>query len=132
MIGLDTNIIVRYLMQDDPIQSPVATRILEANLHEGEPGFMSTVVVAELAWVLKSVYRLDPIEIASAFTQVLKTPSLVVEAEQDVFVALTLSRAGLGSFTDALIALLGVRAGCSTTLTFDRGAAGLPGFSLAH
>jgi len=131
MTGLDTNIIVRYLMQDDPNLSPVATRIFEEDLKPDEQGFVSTVVVAELAWVLKRVYRLKAAQIDSVFEQLLRTDSLVVEAEGDVFAALTLSRNGVGSFADAFIGLLAARAGCTTILTFDRGAAGLPGFAIA-
>jgi predicted nucleic-acid-binding protein len=71
------------------------------------------------------------VQIASVFEHLLSTEALVVEAEGDVFVALTLARRGLGSFPDALIALLAKRAGCSTTLTLDRRAASLPGFSIA-
>jgi predicted nucleic-acid-binding protein len=130
MTGLDTTIIVRYLMQDDPKLSPVATRILEVDLSADDQGYLSTVVVAELAWVLKRVYRLKAAQIAAVLEQLLRTDALVVEAEGDVFAALTLARKGLGSFPDAFIGLLVARAGCATTLTFNRGAAGLPGFSV--
>jgi len=128
---LTTNIIVRHLMQDDPRLSPLATRIIEEDLDAAEQGFISTVVLAEVAWVLRSTYKQNTAQIVAAFEQLLRTSSLVVEASGEVFAALILSRDGFGSFTDALISQLAKRAGCTRTLSFDRGAANLPGFSIA-
>lgn len=131
MIGLDTNILVRYLAQDDPQQSPKATEIIERRLTEENPGFVSLVAIIETVWVLDRAYGLSPTSIASAIERLLQIEVLVVEAEQDVFTAMLALKAGSGSFSDALIAALGRRAGCSQTLTFDRRAARLPDFTLA-
>jgi predicted nucleic-acid-binding protein len=130
MTGLDTNILVRYLTQDDPIQSPKAREIIERRLTEGKPGFVSIVAMVETVWVLERAYRLTPHEIAGAIERMLQTDVLVVENEQEVFTAMIALKDGQGSFADAVIAALGARMGCSCTLTFDRKALRLAGFEL--
>jgi len=131
MIGLDTNIIVRYITQDDPVQSAVAVEIMEQRLSEDNPGFVSIVAVVETVWVLDRAYGLTPQEVAAAVERLLQADTLVVENEQDVFTAMIALKEERGSFADALIAALGARAGCEHTLTFDRKALRLPGFALA-
>jgi len=128
MIGLDSNILVRYLTQDDPIQSPKATAIIERRLTEENPGFVCIVAMAETVWVLDRAYGLAMHEIAAAIERMLQTDVLVVENEQEVFTAMIALKEGHGSFADALIVALGARVGCSRTLTFDRKALRLPGF----
>jgi predicted nucleic-acid-binding protein len=130
MIGLDTNILVRYLTQDDPIQSPKATKIIEQRLAEDNPGFISIVVMVEIVWVLDRAYKLAPQEIAAAVERILQADVLIVESEQEVFTAMIALKEGQGSFADAVIAALGARASCSCTLTFDQKALRLPGFEL--
>ena len=130
MIGLDTNILVRYLTQDDPIQSPRASEIIERRLTEENPGFVSIVAMVETVWVLERAFGLATQDIARAVERVLQTDVLVVENEQEVFTAMIALKEGQGSFADAVIAALGARTGCSYTLTFDRKAARLPGFEL--
>lgn len=131
MIGLDTNILVRYLAQDDPVQSTKATEILERRLTEKSPGFVSVVAMVETVWVLDRAYFLTAQEIASAIERLLQVDVLAIENEQEVFTAMVALKQGRGSFADALIAELGARVGCTRTLTFDRKATRLPGFELA-
>src|SRR6202049_4453749 len=130
MIGLDTNILVRYLAQDDPIQSLRATEIIERRLTEENPGFVSIVAMVEAVWVLDRAYRLAANEIAAAVERILQIDVFVVENEQEVFSAMIALKEGKGSFADALIGEVGARAGCSGTLTFDQKASRLPGFEL--
>jgi predicted nucleic-acid-binding protein len=130
MIGLDTNVLVRHLAQDDPIQSPQATQLIERQLTEADPGFVSVVAMAETVWVLDRAYGLPDHEIAAAIERALQTDVLVIENEQEVFTAMIAFKEGRGSFADALIGALGAKAGCSHTLTFDRGASRLVGFEL--
>jgi predicted nucleic-acid-binding protein len=129
MIGLDSNILVRYLTQDDPIQSPKATEVIERQLTEENPGFVSIVAMVETVWVLDRAYELATNEIAAAVERMLQTSVLVVENEQQVFTAMIALKEGRGSFADALIVALGARVGCSRTLTFDQKALRLPGFA---
>jgi predicted nucleic-acid-binding protein len=131
MIGLDTNILVRYITQDDPIQSAKAREIVEQRLTEEKPGFVSIVVMVETVWVLERAYELTPVEIVRAVEGILQTDVLVVEDEQEVFTAMIALKNGRGSFADAVIAALGAKRGCSRTLTFDRKALRLPGLELA-
>jgi predicted nucleic-acid-binding protein len=130
MIGLDTNILVRYLTEDDPIQSPKAREIIERRLTEEKPGFVSIVAMVETVWVLERAFGLRRHEIVGAVERMLQTDVLVVEHEQEVFTAMIALKEGQGSFADAVIAALGARVGCSSTLTFDRKALRLPGFEL--
>lgn len=131
MIGLDTNILVRYLTQDDPIQSAKATEIIERRLTAQNPGFVSLVTMVETVWVLDRAYGLRSDEIAAAIEATLQIDVLVVENEQVVFTAMIALKEGRGSFADAVILTLGAKAGCSYTLTFDERASRLPGFRLA-
>jgi predicted nucleic-acid-binding protein len=128
MIGLDSNILIRYVTQDDAIQSAKATTIIEQQLTEENPGFVSVVAMVETVWVLDRAYGLSTQEIATAVERMLQTAVLVVEDEQEIFTAVIALKGGKGSFADAVIAALGSRAGCSCTLTFDRKALRLSGF----
>jgi len=130
MIGLDTNILVRYLAQDDPAQSATATDVIERRLTEENPGFIGVVAMVETVWVLDRAYGLTAQEIATAVERILQSDVLVVENEQEVFTAMIALRQGRGSFADALVAALGARAGCSRTLTFDRAALRISGFEI--
>lgn len=130
MIGLDTNVLVRYLTQDDPAQSLRATQLIEGRLTQSNPGFVSIVAVVETVWVLDRAYGFRRQEIAAAIERVLQADLFVVQYEQEVFTAMVLLRDGRGSFADALIGELSSTAGCSYTYTFDRGTTQLPNFRL--
>ena len=130
MIGLDTNILVRYLTQDDPVQSKQAADIFERRLSDDYPGFISVVVMVEAAWVLERAYGLGSGDIASAIERLLQADTLIIENEQIVFSAMIALKEGLGSFSDAVIGALAIKAGCTHTLTFDRRALRLPGFQI--
>ena len=130
MIGLDTNILVRYLTQDDAAQSAKAAEIIERQLTEQSPGFLSVVVMVETVWVLDRAYRLPTNQIAAAIERILQTDVFSVENEQEVFTAMIAFKEGYGSFADALIGELSAKAGCSFTLTFDHKALRIPGFKL--
>ena len=131
MIGLDTNVLVRYLTQDDPTQSPRATELIERRLTEDNPGFVSIAAMAETVWVLERAYGLSNVRIAEVIERLLQTSVLVVENEAEVFAAMTVLQESSGSFADALIGELGDGAGCSVTLTFDQKAARLRNFGPA-
>lgn len=130
MIGLDTNILVRYLTLDDPVQSATATEIIERRLSLANPGFISVVTMAETVWVLDRAYGFTDSQIAAAIERVLQIEVLVIENERAVFTAMVALKSAKGTFADALIAELGARAGCSHTLTFDKKALRLPAFQL--
>jgi predicted nucleic-acid-binding protein len=130
MIGLDTNVLIRYFTRDDQIQSARATKIMEHGLSLDEPGFVSVVVMAEMAWVLKGTYAQTNEEIAQAIERMLQADTLVVQNEQQVFEATVALKSGRASFADALVGALGRWAGCVSTVTFDKRAARLKEFEL--
>lgn len=131
MIGLDTNILVRYITQDDPAQSLKANEIIERHLTVAKPGFISVVAMVEVAWVLDRTFGFSSQEIATAIKLILGIEVFIIENEQEVFRAMLVLNEGRASFADALIAELGAKAGCTHTLTFDNKAARLSGFKLA-
>ena len=122
MIGLDTNVLVRYVMQDDPRQSPRATSLIEA-LSADEPGFVPVVALVELVWVLAGSYALDRTQIATVLDTVLRSKELVVDRADLVTQALHRYSTAGADFADALIERIAAAAGCSATMTFDAGAA---------
>ena len=128
MIGLDTNVIVRYLTQDDAVQSAKATELFERGLSEEEPGFVSVVAMVETAWVLERVYGLTGEELAAAIERMLGVNVLIVESEQEIFSAMIALKEGRGSFADALIGAFGAKVGCSRTVAFDQKALRLATF----
>ena len=130
MIGLDTNIILRYLLQDDPKQTRQANHVIDGQLSDENPGFISLVTVLEIVWVLRSLLQRTPAQIAAHLAQLLAADALDVQNEQQVFEAVFALKRGTGEFEDALIAALDALAGCSMTLTFDRKAVRLPHFRL--
>jgi predicted nucleic-acid-binding protein len=129
VIGLDTNVLVRYLAQDDPVQSSRATALIEQELSAQNPGFISLVAMVETAWVLQRAYALSSGELAAVIERLLGADTLIIEAEQEVFSAMVVLKRGVGSFADALIGILGRNAGCLHTVTFDRRALRLADFA---
>lgn len=129
MTGLDTNVIVRFLMKDDADQAALATKVF-AELTTAAPGFVCREVLAELVWVLQKIYRLQRTDIADAIEGLLGAREIVVESADQVAVAVDRLRRGGPGFADQMIALAGQGVGCKVTVTFDRKAAGLPGMSL--
>lgn len=130
MIGLDTNVLVRFIMQDDPIQSRHVRNIIERRLTTQNPGFISLASILETSWVLESVYQQSRKQVAEAIRRILQVETFVIQNEQEVYTAMIALETGQGSFGDALIAALGSWAGCASTLTFDRKASRIHGFEL--
>ena len=123
MIGLDTNVLVRYMAQDDPKQSAVATRLIEKELSSAEPGFISLVVLAELCWVLMRLYSASADELIIAVEDLLNTPQFHLD-RRDVVIAtvqhMKRSKFTKAGFVDVLIAQLATSEGCTRTVSFDK------------
>ncbi len=130
MVGLDTNVLVRYLAQDDPKQSAVATRFIEGRLSAENPGFVSAVTLCETVWVLTDAYGADRKRIRAAVEGLLATKQLVLERAELVWKALRAWDGVSADFSDALIGQFALAHGADKTVTFDRTAAKLPGFEL--
>lgn len=121
MIGLDTNVVVRFLLDDHPSQSEAARQFF-GSLSEGNPGYLSILVIAEAFWVLRSGARLPTSDVLDAIGGLVDSPEIQVESPARVRSALRLARGG-ADLPDALIAAAGRDAGCDEIVTFDRRAA---------
>lgn len=122
MIGLDTNVLVRYIAQDDPKQSAKATKLIES-LTTDAPGYVGVVSVVELVWVLTGCYASTKNEICDVLETLLRTREIVVAQSDTVWKAIHLFKSGKADFADCLIERSAAEAGCSHTATFDRNAA---------
>jgi len=129
MIGLDTNVLVRYIAQDDPIQSKKATALIES-LTADSPGYVTLVALVEVVWVLGRAYGADRSEIALVVETLLRTKELVVEAADTVWKALRLYAGSSADFADCLIERACHEAQCEYTATFDTKAAKIAGMRL--
>ena len=121
MIGLDTNVIIRYLVQDDPEQSAAASALIDG-LTETNQGYLSLVTVVKTYWVLRRAYGVSAGRCADLLAGLLEARELRVDRDAIVRAALPACRGGL-DFADAVIVELGRVAGCDHTVTFDQRAA---------
>ena len=122
MIGLDTNILVRYFAQDDETQSPRATKIVEEQISRDEKGFASCIVLVELFWVLQKCYTMKPNQIVIIIDELLHAEDMVVENREEVWRAVQLVKTEGMDFADALLGTIHKQQGCRHTLTFDQDA----------
>lgn len=130
MIGLDTNVLVRYFARDDPKQAARAVRLIERELGPSNVGHVSLVTLAELVWVLRTSYGADKDTVVDIVSHLLADERFAVHQARSVWAAIDAYRQFAVDFSDALIAALDRAAGCLRTLTFDRGAARLDGVEL--
>lgn len=120
MKGLDTNVLVRYLTQDDPHQSRRANAVVAEAVSSGQRLFVSTVVLCELVWVLRGAYSIEKVTVVSVLERILATAQLEIDQKDIIREALEDYRAGGGDFADYVIGHRGREAGCDKTMTFDR------------
>jgi predicted nucleic-acid-binding protein len=124
MIGLDTNVLVRYIVQDDQRQSALATRFIEKECSAADPGFISLVTLVELVWVSESCYQASKKEVVSLLRRLLSTKQLFIQENETVWKALLRFETGPADFSDYLVGSLAGAHGCKFTVTFDKLAAG--------
>ena len=129
MIGLDTNVLVRYLAQDDPKQSPRATSLINA-LTNDDPGFIPLVVLIELVWVMQGCYGATKPEVVVILETLLRTEGLIVENAEIALKALHVFIASKADFPDCIIERSANKAGCESVFTFDKNAAKTAGMRL--
>jgi predicted nucleic-acid-binding protein len=122
MIGLDTNIVVRYLTHDDPAQTTAAVKVMDS-LSADSPGFLPLIVIAELVWVLEAAYRFKRNEVAQVLEILLRSKELVIERAEIVAQALREFSASRADFADCLIERSAHAAECQYTATLDRNTA---------
>jgi predicted nucleic-acid-binding protein len=128
MLGIDTNVLVRYLVRDDQSQYERARRLIHREVSTGEPVLVSLLVLLEMEWVLRSRYELAKPDIVAVFSSLLQTAELAFEDEPSVEHALYSWKNSLAEFSDCLIDARNRRFGCRATATFDRKALKLVGF----
>lgn len=120
MIGLDTNVIIRYLTQDDPEQSRKANDLIEKRLSVKEPGFITVISLIEIVWVLESCYDQNKDSILAVLEALLGTKQFFIEKTEAVFIAKKRFSEGKADFSDALIAVISESEGCEEVFTFDK------------
>lgn len=123
MIALDTNVLVRYIVQDDVAQSQKAATLIESHCTSESPGRVDVIVLCELVWVLEAAYGYGRDVVAGVVRQLLSTAELAVVSVDQAWMALRAYERGAGDFADYLIAIRNHDAGCSATFTFDKKAA---------
>jgi len=129
MIGLDTNVVIRYITHDDPIQTPAAIRLINSLTSEN-PGFLSLLVIAEMVWVLEDVYNFRNDRIRELLEMLLRSKEIQVERAEVVQQALRRFGTEKGDLWDCLIERCAHAAGCSHTATLDRKASARAGMLL--
>jgi len=129
MIGLDTNVILRYFVGDEPTQAKKAEGIIDA-LTPADPGWICATVLAELVWALTRIYRFNQQGVIGVIETLLASDELKVEQSDDMRRALWLYRIGKADFADCMIAISAQTVGCSKTVTFDKIAARDTGMEL--
>ena len=129
MTGIDTNVLVRYLVQDDPEQGRRAARFIANECTTEEPGLINRIVMCELVWVLESAYRYPRNAVALALERILRTAQLRIEDHQEAWSSLREYQEG-ADFADAFIAAVNRRLGFESTVTFDRSAGRRAGFGV--
>jgi predicted nucleic-acid-binding protein len=127
--GIDTNVLVRYLVQDEPGQGRKATAFITKKCSADAPGLINRIVLCEVVWVLERAYQYPRNQVAGALDKILRTSQFKIEDHQEVWAALREYQTG-GDFADALIAAINRRLGCEYTVTFDHRAGRSSGFSL--
>jgi predicted nucleic-acid-binding protein len=128
VIALDTNVLVRFLVEDDPVQGRRAKAMIRKAIDSGDPCFVSEVVVCELVWVLETSYKVDRGEIGRILGQLLRAQHLTFPAAERLTRALGAYESGRGDFAGYLIRESATEAGCDSVATFDRALLREPGF----
>jgi predicted nucleic-acid-binding protein len=128
MLGVDTNVLVRYLTRDDQPQYDKARRMIDREVAKGEPVLVSLLVLLETEWVLRSRYEMAKPDIVTAFSALLDTADLTFEDEPSVETAVYSWKDSAADFADCLIEARNRRLGCRATATFDVRALKLAGF----
>jgi predicted nucleic-acid-binding protein len=128
MIGLDTNVLARLFIDDDPAQAKLARQFVVGRCSRQNPGFVDRVALCELVWVLSSLHGYVRIEIVGIIQQLLASQDIVLEDAEAVAVATRIFATRNVDFADALIGEINRTRGCEATATFDRKALKLDGF----
>ena len=128
MIGIDTNVMVRYIVQDDPQQAKAASKLIENSCNSDNPGYINHIVLCEIVWVLKRNYKLNKAIICQVIEQIMRTDRLMIEDIQLVWRALETFKVTKADFADCLLGQKNLQAGCQYTATLDDAASETTGY----
>lgn len=128
--GLDTNVLVRYLTQDDEGQAEVAAKTIEGAAAKGEEMLIQPIILCELVWVLESAYDFPKTDLLRALEGILRIAQFEIAEKDTVWQALSDYRQGKGDFSDYYLGRANEKAGAANTLTFDKTLKGLPRFQV--
>jgi predicted nucleic-acid-binding protein len=131
MLGVDTNVLVRFLVRDDEAQYEKARKLIKREVAAGRCVFISQLVLLETEWVLRSRYSLSKAQIIEAISGLLDAADVRFEDEPAIEEALFIWKDTTADFADCLIGARNRRLGCRATATFDVKASRLPGFIAA-
>jgi predicted nucleic-acid-binding protein len=127
MAALDTNALVRYVVQDDRAQFAAARALVSKCIAAREALFVPVTVTLELEWVLRASYGFSKDEVITALSNLFSAAEMAFESERALEVALQLYREGSADFADCLHVALAAQAGMAPLWTFDKRAARIPG-----
>ena len=130
MIALDTNVLVRFLVADEPRQAREAQRVVDTARSAGEPIYLSPIVLCEFVWVLAGAYEATKRDIVWALNSLADDPTFLCDDRNRVRRAIDRYSAGAADFSDYLLGSVSQDAGASVTYTFDRALRDEPGFAL--
>jgi len=130
MIGIDTNLLVRLIVNEDEQQSLAVERFIQEHSSSEDPCYISNIVLIETVWVLETVYGFDRTSVADTLDRLLEVEQFDFDSPEDVAAAVDDFRHRGVEFADSLLGRMNLFAGCEQTITFDRNAAKLPGFKL--
>src|SRR5262245_59153894 len=128
LIGIDTNVLVRFLVQDDPMQSVQASELIEQAISNGQFILINRIVLCETVWVLESAYGISRNEILDNVEKILKTAEFEIEDKDAAWQALQDSRQYQVDFSDSMIGRQNKALGCEQTITFEKKLKRLPTF----
>ncbi len=130
MIGIDTNVLIRYIAQDDLHQAQLATKFIEKTCTTENPGFINHITLCEMCWVLKRLYKTRREQLHQIIEQLLRTAELAIQQPQIIWMALEAFQKGAADFPDCLIAQVNAANNCTATVTLDQEAARVAGFQI--
>jgi predicted nucleic-acid-binding protein len=119
VIALDTNVLVRFLVEDDPSQTEKARGVLQRAVDSNSSCFISDIVMCEIVWVLESSYKFRRPEISQVLGRLLRTTHLAFSSSEQLARCLEAYRTGRGGFADYLIREHARAKGCEVVATFD-------------
>lgn len=130
MKGIDTNVLVRYILQDDARQGALAAHFVEKNCSRDEPAFINGIILCELVWVLETAYEYSRAEIIPVLEKILHTQQFHIHEPQIIWQALRGYKTTSIDFADHYINSLNLHNDCEYTVTFDKKASRVVGFKL--